>query len=149
MKKTNVSYTTLNGVEAKTKLQIADERIKNNRSTTADVAEGELTFDTKANAKIAFIPFIGRNGKTYDFPAIGCKDSAGEEHWIALSAFRAKDEIIALDGSAILCPNLVGVEVGYLAIFDFIFTCRKIILHRMVGCRNGRKGRYEYFTFEK
>lgn len=137
------------GASVKTYLERKDAQIKSMRSTTAGVAEGILTFPKKPQDwEIAVLTWTGRDGNVRDYPAILCKDSAGEEQAIALSAFRAKDEIIAADGSTILCPNLCEFDADYSTVWNTLQSAKEITLHRVVGRRNNRKGRYEYFTMK-
>ena len=137
------------GAEVATYLSKKDAQIKSMRSTTAGVAEGELKFPSKkTDWEISVQTWIGRDGNVRDYPCVVCKDANNEEHAIALSAFRAKDEIIANDGSTILCPNLCEFDADYQAVWDTLQAAKKIILYRVVGRRNGRKGRYEFFTAE-
>ena len=137
------------GAEVSVYLQQKDSQIKSMKATTAGVAEGELKFPSrKSDWEIIPMSWVGRDGKTRDYPAVVCKDSAGEEHGIAFSAFRAKDEIQGLDGSTIQCPNLCEFDADYATIWSTLQAANKITLHRIVGRRNGRKGRYEFFTAE-
>ena len=141
--------SVLKGASVKTYLDKKDVQIKSMRSTTASVAEGALTFPSKKNDwEISVQQWIGRDGNTRDYPCVICKDSSGEEHAIALSAFRAKDEIIAADGTTIQCPNLCEFDADYNTIWSTLQAAKKITLYRIVGRRNNRKGRYEYFTAE-
>ena len=137
------------GASVKTYLERKDAQIKSMRSTTAGVAEGILTFPKKPQDwEIAVLTWTGRDGNIRDYPAILCKDSDGEEQAIALSAFRAKDEIIAADGSTIQCPNLCEFDADYQTVWSTLQAAKEIVLHRVVGRRNNRKGRYEYFTMK-
>lgn len=136
------------GAEVATYLSKKDAQIKSMRSTTAGVAEGVLTFPKKKNDwEIAVLTWTGRDGNVRDYPAVICKDSEGTEHAIALSAFRAKDEIITNDVT-IQCPNLCEFDADYNTIWNTLQAANKITLYRVVGRRNNRKGRYEYFTAE-
>lgn len=137
------------GAEVATYLDKKDAQIKSMHSTTAGVAEGVLTFPKKKEDwEISVQEWVGRDGNVRDYPCVICKDSANEEQAIALSAFRAKDEIIAADGSTIQCPNLCEFDADYNTIWSKLQSAKKITLYRVVGRRNGRKGRYEYFTYE-
>ena len=137
------------GAEVGVYLQQKDTQIKSMKATTAGVAEGELKFPTKkSDWEIVPVPWTGRDGKTRDYPAVICTDSSGEEQAIALSAFRAKDEVVTLDGTTIMCPNLTEFDADYSEIWRTLQAANKITLHRIVGRRNGRKGRYEFFTTE-
>lgn len=137
------------GAEVATYLSKKDAQIKSMRSTTAGVAEGVLTFPSKkADWEISVQTWTGRDGNVRDYPCVICKDANNEEHAIALSAFRAKDEIIASDGSTIQCPNLCEFDADYQTIWNTLQAAKKITLYRVVGRRNNRKGRYEYFTAE-
>lgn len=137
------------GAEVSVYLNQKDSQIKSMKATTAGVAEGELKFPSrKSDWEIIPMSWTGRDGKVRDYPAVVCKDSAGEEHGIALSAFRAKDEIQGLDGTTIQCPNLCEFDAEYSVIWNALQSANKITLHRIVGRRNGRKGRYEFFTTE-
>lgn len=136
------------GAEVATYLSKKDAQIKSMRSTTAGVAEGVLTFpEKKKDWEIAVLTWTGRDGNVRDYPAVICKDSEGTEHAIALSAFRAKDEIITNDVT-IQCPNLCEFDADYNTIWNTLQAANKITLYRVVGRRNNRKGRYEYFTAE-
>lgn len=135
------------GASVKSYLDTKDAQIKSMKSTTAGVAEGALVFPKKKEDwEIAVLTWTGRDGNTRDYPAILCKDSAGEEQAIALSAFRAKDEIIAADGTTIQCSNLCEFDADYNTIWSTLQGAKEVTLHRVVGRRNGRKGRYEFFT---
>lgn len=137
------------GAEVTVYLNQKDSQIKSMKATTAGVAEGLLTFpNKKADWEIIALTWTGRDGKVRDYPAVICTDSAGEEHAIALSAFRAKDEVVTLDGTTIQCPNLCEFDAEYSVIWSALQSARNITLHRIVGRRNGRKGRYEFFTAE-
>ena len=137
------------GAEVATYLSKKDAQIKSMRSTTAGVAEGVLTFPSKkTDWEISVQIWTGRDGNVRDYPCIICKDSEGTEHAIALSAFRAKDEIIASDGTTIQCPNLCEFDADYNTIWSTLQAAKKITLYRVVGRRNNRKGRYEFFTAE-
>ena len=137
------------GASVKSYLDTKDAQIKSMKSTTAGVAEGALTFPKKKEDwEIVVLTWTGRDGNVRDYPAILCKDSTGEEQAIALSAFRAKDEIIAADGSTIQCPNLCEFDADYNTIWSTLQGAKEVTLHRVVGRRNNRKGRYEYFTYE-
>lgn len=137
------------GADVLSYLQNKDSQVKTMKATTAGVAEGEIKFpQKKEDWTIVPVPWVGRDGRTRDYPAIVCKDASGEEHGIALSAFRAKDEIQSLDGTTIQCPNLCEFDADYATIWSALQSANKVILHRIVGRRNGRKGRYEYFTAE-
>lgn len=135
------------GAEVATYLSKKDAQVKSMRSTTSGVAEGVLTFPSKkADWEIAVLTWVGRDGNTRDYPAVICKDANNEEHAIALSAFREKDEIIALDGTTIKCANICEFDADYGIVWNTLQSAKEITLHRVVGRRNGRKGRYEYFT---
>lgn len=137
------------GAEVTVYLNQKDSQIKSMRATTAGVAEGLLTFPTKkSDWEIVPVPWTGRDGKVRDYPAVICTDSSGEEQAIALSAFRAKDEVVALDGTTIICQNLAEFDADYSEIWKTLQAANKVVLHRVVGRRNGRKGRYEFFTAE-
>lgn len=137
------------GASVKTYLDTKDAQIKSMKSTTAGVAEGALTFPSKkTDWEISIRTWIGRDGNPREYPCVICKDSNDDEHEIALGAFRAKDEIIAADGSTIQCPNLCEFDADYNTIWNTLQSAKKITLYRVVGRRNGRKGRYEYFTYE-
>lgn len=136
------------GASVKNYLERKDTQIKSMRSTTAGVAEGVLKFPTKkADWEIAVLTWTGRDGNVRDYPAVICKDSEGEEHAIALSAFRAKDDIVTNDGVT-QCPNLCEFDADYQTIWDTLQGAGEITLHRVVGHRNNRKGRYEFFTMK-
>lgn len=135
------------GASVVTYLAKKDAIVKSMRSTTAGVAEGVLNFPTKKDDwEISIKTFVGRDGNTRDYPCVICKDSAGDEHEIALNAFRAKDEISAADGTIIQCPNLCEFDADYQTIWNTLQSAKEITLHRVVGRRNNRKGRYEFFT---
>lgn len=137
------------GAEVAVYLNSKDAQIKSMSSTTAGVAEGVLTFPTKKQDwEIVVLTWTGRDGRPHDYPAVICKDSANEEHAIALSAFREKDEIVTLDGNTIRCPNLCEFDADYNTVWNTLQAAKKITLHRVVGRRNNRKGRYEFFTAE-
>lgn len=137
------------GADVLSYLQSKDDQVKTLKATTSGVAEGEIKFPKKKEDwTIVPVPWVGRDGRTRDYPAIVCTDSAGQEHGIALSAFRAKDEIVSLDGTTIICQNLAEFDADYMQIWSALQAANKITLHRIVGRRNGRKGRYEYFTAE-
>lgn len=136
------------GASVKNYLERKDAQIKSMKSTTASVAEGVLTFPKKPNDwEIAVLTWTGRDGNVRDYPAVICKDSAGDEHAIALSAFRAKDEIVTNDAT-IQCPNLCEFDADYNTIWSTLQAAKEITLYRVVGRRNGRKGRYEFFTMK-
>lgn len=136
------------GAEVKSYLDKKDTQIKSMRSTTAGVAEGVLKFPSKkTDWEIAVLTWTGRDGNVRDYPAVICKDSVNEEHAIALSAFRAKDDIITNDAT-IQCPNICEFDADYNTIWATLQAAKEITLHRVVGRRNNRKGRYEYFTAE-
>jgi len=149
MKLENRNSTNIQkGAAVKNYLDRKDAQIKSMRSTTAGVAEGVLTFpEKKEDWEIAVLTWTGRDGNVRDYPAVVCKDSEGTEHAIALSAFRAKDEIVTNDNT-IQCPNLNEFDADYNTIWNTLQSAKKITLHRVVGRRNGRKGRYEFFTME-
>lgn len=135
------------GASVKSYLDTKDAQIKSMKSTTAGVAEGALTFPSKkTDWEISIKTWVGRDGNSRDYPCVICKDSEGEEHEIALSAFRAKDEIVATDGTTIQCPNLCEFDADYNTIWNILQAAKEVTLHRVVGRRNGRKGRYEFFT---
>lgn len=137
------------GAEVLSYLQNKDSQVKTMKATTAGVAEGEIKFpQKKEDWTIVPVPWVGRDGRTRDYPAIVCTDSAGQEHGIALSAFRAKDEVQTSDGTTIVCNNLTEFDADYATIWGALQSANKVILHRIVGRRNGRKGRYEFFTAE-
>lgn len=137
------------GAEVATYLSKKDAQIKSMRSTTAGVAEGVLVFPKKpTDWEISVQTWTGRDGNVRDYPCVICKDSAGDEQAIALSAFRAKDEIIAADGSTIQCPNICEFDADYNTIWNTLQGAKEVILYRVVGRRNGRKGRYEFFTMK-
>ena len=137
------------GAEVSVYLNQKDSQIKSMKATTAGVAEGLLTFPSrKSDWEIIPMSWTGRDGKVRDYPAVICKDADGEEQAIALSAFRAKDEVVTLDGTTIQCPNLTEFDADYSEIWRTLQAANKITLHRIVGRRNGRKGRYEFFTAE-
>lgn len=150
MKLENRNSTNIQkGAAVKSYLDKKDTQIKSMRSTTASVAEGVLKFPSKkTDWEIAVLTWTGRDGNVRDYPAVICKDSAGEEHAIALSAFREKDEVTTLDGTIVRCPNLTQFDADYNTIWSTLQSAKEIVLHRIVGRRNGRKGRYEYFTAE-
>ncbi|MBO5629912.1 MAG: hypothetical protein J5965_12655 [Aeriscardovia sp.] len=134
------------GAAVKNYLDRKDAQIKSMRSTTAGVAEGVLVFPKKKEDwEIAVLTWTGRDGNVRDYPAVICNDSEGTEHAIALSAFRAKDEIITNDGT-INCTNLCEFDADYQTIWNTLQSAKEITLHRVVGRRNNRKGRYEFFT---
>lgn len=136
------------GASVKSYLDIKDAQIKSMKSTTAGVAEGALTFPSKkTDWEISIKTWVGRDGNSREYPCVICKDSNNEEHEIALSAFRAKDEIVTND-MTIQCPNLCEFDADYNTIWNTLQAAKKIMLHRVVGRRNNRKGRYEFFTFE-
>lgn len=135
------------GAEVAIYLQQKDSQINSMRATTAGLSEGVLKFpNKKSDWEIIALTWTGRDGKVRDYPAVVCKDSKGEEHAVALSAFRSKDEIISLDGMTIQCPNLCEFDADYNTIWNALQSAKEITLHRIVGRRNGRKGRYEFFT---
>ena len=136
------------GASVKSYLDTKDAQIKSMKSTTAGVAEGALTFPSKkADWEISVKTWVGRDGNSREYPCVICKDSNNEEHEIALSAFRAKDEIVTND-MTIQCPNLCEFDADYNTIWSSLQDAKKITLHRVVGRRNNRKGRYEFFTAE-
>lgn len=136
------------GASVKTYLDTKDAQIKSMKSTTAGVAEGALTFPSKkADWEISVKTWVGRDGNSREYPCVICKDSNNEEHEIALSAFRAKDEIVTND-MTIQCPNLCEFDADYNTIWSSLQDAKKVTLHRVVGRRNNRKGRYEFFTAE-
>lgn len=147
MKLENRNSTNIQkGAAVKSYLDKKDTLLKSMRSTTAGVAEGVLTFpEKKDDWEIAVLTWTGRDGNVRDYPAVICKDSEGTEHAIALSAFRAKDEIITNDVT-IQCPNLTEFDADYNTIWNTLQSAKEIVLHRVVGRRNNRKGRYEFFT---
>lgn len=135
------------GASVKTYLDTKDAQIKSMQSTTAGVAEGALAFPSKkTDWEISIKTWTGRDGNPREYPCVICKDSTGEEHEIALGAFRAKDEIITADGSTIQCPNLCEFDADYNTIWSTLQGAKEVTLHRVVGRRNNRKGRYEFFT---
>lgn len=138
------------GAEVKSYLERKDAQVKSMRATTSGVAEGKLSFpENREDWQIVPLEWTGRDGIVRDYPAVICVDSKGEEHAIALSAFRAKDEVVAIDGTTITCQNLVEFDADYNSIWEALQTAQTIRLHRVVGRRNGRKGRYEFFTTEQ
>jgi hypothetical protein len=149
MKLENRNSTNIQkGAAVKSYLDKKDTQIKSMRSTTAGVAEGAITFPKKKEDwEIAVLTWTGRDGNVRDYPAVICKDSEGTEHAIALSAFRAKDEIVTND-AIIQCPNLNEFDADYNTIWNTLQAAKEITLHRVVGRRNNRKGRYEYFTMK-
>ena len=146
---TTNSNTVVKGTEVKTYLDKKDDQLKSMRSTTSSVAEGDLVFPKKPEDwEISIAEWVGRDGKTRDYPCVVCKDSKGDRQEIALSAFRAKDEILTLDGTTIQCSNLCEFDADYNTIWNTLQSAKKITLYRVVGRRNNRKGRYEFFTYE-
>lgn len=131
-------------------LQQKDAQVKTTRSTTAGVAEGKLTFPANEDEwEIYPATYVGRDGNTREYPCIVCKDSKGDEHAIALTAFREKDPIVGLDNRTIECKNLCEFDADYLTIWEALKKNKdNITLNRVVGRRNNYKGRYEYFTYE-
>lgn len=136
------------GSAAMVYLQQKDAQIKTTRSTTAGVSEGKLTFPADVEKwEIYTATYVGRDGNTRDYPCVICTDANNEEHAIALTAFREKDPIVALDGKNIDCKNLCEFDADYMTIWETLKKNKdNIILNRVVGRRNNYKGRYEYFT---
>lgn len=149
MKKNTISANALKGQQALTYIAEKNNALTERKATTADVAVGDLDFPAKkADWEVIAREWVGRDGKTRDYPCVGCKDSAGDEHWIALSAFRAKEPIVTAT-ETIQCDNLCEFDADYQTIWNDLQSAKKVTIHRAVGKRDGRKGRYEYFTFEK
>lgn len=136
------------GAAALVYIQQKDAQIKTTRSTTASVAEGKLNFPKDVEKwEIYVATYVGRDGNTREYPCVVCNDAKGEEHAIALTAFREKDPIIGLDNKTIECKNLTEFDADYQTIWNSLKENKdKITLNRVVGRRNNYKGRYEYFT---
>lgn len=150
MKPTNQERTKAKkGAEVKSYLDKKDAQVKSMKATTAGVAEGIIKFpENREEWQIVPLEWTGRDGIVRDYPAILCIDSKGEEQAIALSAFREKDEVITMDGTTIKCSNLCEFDADYGTIWTTLQAAKTVTLHRVVGRRNNRKGRYEFFTAE-
>lgn len=136
-----------------TELASIDAKRKSFKSSAANVAEGIVTFkmvtkNRKKEISLVAVGYQKRDGSTAEYPAV--ETESGEA--IALSAFRGKDPVTTLDGKVLNCPNLVefdeNYENTYNALVEIINKGGNIRLTRVVGRRNGYKGRYEIFTVE-
>ena len=142
------SNKVLKGTDAVNYLKTADEKVKSLRATTADVAEGKLTFPKKKDDwEFPIASWVGRDNKVREYPCVRITDATGAQHDVALSAFRAKDEVETGEG-IINCPNLCDFDAPYEVIAEILQKAKSVTLYRIVGKRNNRRGRYEYFTAE-
>jgi len=149
MKKNTINATALKGQKALTYIAEKNNALTERRATTADVAIGLLTFPKKKEDwEVIAREWTGRDGVKRDYPCVGCKDANGDDHWIALSAFREKEPIVTPEAT-IQCDNLCEFDTDYQGVWEALQSAKSITLHRAVGKRDGRKGRYEYFTYEK
>lgn len=137
------------GQDAKTFLSQQDSERRRYVATTADVAEGELTFGELEVCTRSYIKRDGTEGETLCFI---CKDSKGIEHGIAASAFLAKAPIYTRDAKtwswvANPCPNLGAETMDFSDLWENILSKKKVTLHRLIGRRgNSPEKSFEYFT---
>lgn len=143
--KKDQNFKEIKGTEVLTRLNQIDEKNKTFKSTIADVPEGLLKFDE--HPKLFEVEYIKRNTNIKStYFAIEFKASDGKLYVGALSAFREKDDL-HVDGNTIKCENLCAFDAGCADTYNAIIAHKdEITLHRVVGRRNGFKGRFEYFT---
>ncbi len=143
--------TRVKGDQAFSIIVNADSKRKTTVSTTATVVEGVLTFPSKKEDwEIIELSYKAKSGENRTFPAVVCKDSADNEHAIALSAFVEKQPVVGIQGEIIPTDNICPIGSTYTEIWN---TLQRIIvddnnaiaIHRTKGKRNNFYGRYEYF----
>lgn len=144
-------FTREKGETVFTILASADARRKNIVSTTATVTEGILKFPAKkGDWEIIELSYKARSGEERTYPAVICKDSANNEHAIALSAFVEKQPIVGIQGEITNTDNICPLNSTYSEIWTtlqhiVIDDKNAIVIHRTKGKRNNFYGRYEYF----
>lgn len=143
------------GAKALAIIVASDAKRKNLVSTTANVAEGVLTFpNNKDDWEIIEIPYKTRGGEERTFPAVVCRDSANNEHAIALSAFVEKMPVIGVQGEVISTDNLCRLGSTYTEVWNtlqriIVDDKNAIVMLRTKGKRNNFYGYYEYFEVQE
>ncbi len=139
------------GKDAEAFLSQQDSDRRRYIATTADVAEGELTFGKLEVCTRSYIKRDGTEGETLCFI---CKDSKGTEHGIAASAFLAKAPIYTRNSKdwswvAHQCPNCGEETMLFTDLWENVLSKKKVSLHRLIGRRgNSPEKSFEYFTVD-
>ena len=120
-------------------------------STTADVAEGLLTF---GELEVCGRKYLRSDGVEAEALCFVCKDLQGTRHAISASSFLERSPIYVRDPKTwswtpVLCKNCGPDTMPYVDLWEQVLSKKKVTLHRIVGRRgNSREKAFEYFTVE-